>query len=216
MITSGLVRALQDRGLKDIVELEYTGRTLAVRDFFEAYGAGAGTSLHEPGKAQREFLFPEIRFYTNDSWTLVRGVGHAHGVPILLMNRYSRGVIYVLNVPDNPGDLYELPQPVTKVIRSYLQADFPVRLDAPAQVSLFAYDNGTFIVQSYRPEDAAVEISVAGERASIHDLLSGEVVPAVADSGAASRPAPGAAPRTSFHILVPPHSYRVFRSATRN
>ncbi len=216
VITSGLVRALQHRGLKDIVELEYTGRTLAVRDFFEAYGAGAGTSLNEPGKAAREFLFPEIRFYTNDSWTLLRGVGRSHGVPILLMNRYSRGVIYVLNVPDNPGDLYELPQPVLKVIRSYLQADFPVRLDAPAQVSLFAYDNGAFIVQSFRPEAAAVEISVAGAGVTIHDLVSGAALPAVPDSGAASHPAPGAAPRTSFHVLMPPHSYRVFSSASRN
>ncbi len=210
VITAGLVRALQNRGLKDIVEIEDTGHTLAVRDFLEAYGAGAGTSLNEPGKAQREFLFPEIRFYTNDSWTLVRGVGHAHGVPILLMNRYSRGVIYVLNVPDNPGDLYELPQAVTKVIRSYLQADFPVRLDAPARVSLFAYDNGAFIVQSFRPEAAAVEISVAGDHTTLRDLLSGAAVPTVPDTGAASRPAPGAAPRTSFHVVVPPHSYRVF------
>jgi hypothetical protein len=40
------------------------------------------------------------------------------------MERYSRGAPYLLNTPDNPGDLYELPRPVTQAIRSYLQADF--------------------------------------------------------------------------------------------
>jgi hypothetical protein len=209
-ITSGLLHALQDRGLRDIVELEYTGRRIAVRDFVEGYGAGAGTSGNEPGNTGHDMLFPEIRFYTNDSWPLIRGVTHARGVPILLMNRYSRGVLYVLNIPDNPGDLYQLPQPVTNAIRSYLLADFPLRLDAPAQVSLFAYDNGSFIVQSFRPESASADIVVAGAHAQIRDLLSGEAVSGEPDTGAAARAAPGDPVRTRFHIQVPPHSYRVF------
>jgi hypothetical protein len=209
-ITSGLVHALQHRGLKDIVELEYTGRKIAVRDFVEGYGAGAGTSGNDPGDAGRSILFPELRFYTNDSWPLIRGVTHAHGVPILLLNRYSRGVLYVLNIPDNPGDLYQLPQPVTNAIRSYLQADFPLRLDAPAQVSLFAYDNGSFIVQSFRSESAAVDVSIAGAHAQVHDLLSGETLNAEPDTDAAPHAAAGVAARSNFHIQVAPHSYRVF------
>ena len=68
----------------------------------------------------------------------------------------------IRNRPDNPGDLYELPQPVMKAIRGYLQADFPVRLDAPARVSLFAYDNDTFIVESFRSEPASVGVFVSG------------------------------------------------------
>jgi hypothetical protein len=209
-ITSGLVHALQDRGLKDIVELEYTGRRIAVHDFVEGYGAGAGTSGNDPGSAGRSILYPELRFYTNDSWPLIRGVTNAHGVPIMLLNRYSRGVLYVLNIPDNPGDLYQLPQPVTNAIRGYLQADFPVRIDAPAQVSLFAYDNGSFIVQSYRSESSAVDVSIAGAHAAVHDLLSGELLTAAPETDATSHAVAGAVARSSFHIQLPPHSYRVF------
>ncbi len=219
VITSGLLHALQGRGIEDIVELEYTGRKIAVHDFLEGYGAGDGTSLNEPGVVGRDILFTDIRFYTNDSWVLLRGVANAYGMPILLMNRYSRGILYVLDVPDNIGDLYSLPQPAMNVIRSYLQADFPVRIDAPARVSLFAYDNGTFIVESFRPEPVSVRISVAGTHTKLSDLLSNESVPADGDANVAlhartdpQRREPDAKPRTSFAVQIPAHSYRVFRA----
>jgi hypothetical protein len=209
VITSGLLQALQGHGIEDIVELEYTGRKIALRDFVGAYGAGRGVSLNAPGEMSRALLFPEIRFYTNDAWPLIRGVAEARGVPVLLMEHYSRGILYILNIPDNPGDLYELPRPVTQAIRSYLQGDFPVRLDAPAQVSLFAYDNGTFIVESFRPEPSAVDVSVLGTHQTLKDLISGEVTSAESAAGNADARNPIVAPRTRFRIQVRAHSYRV-------
>lgn len=214
VITSGLLNALQFRGMRDIVELEYTGRHVAVSDYFASYGAGRGMSLSEPQATHSAILFPDIRFYTNDSWPLIRGVAETYGVPILLMNSYSRGELYVLNIPDNPGDLYELPQPVLTTIRAYLQADFPVRLDAPARVSLFAYDNGTFIVQSFRADPVTVGVSIAGGNGEPSDLLSGERVPAESHAsgadGVVRREAPADSTRRTFRIDMPPHSFRVF------
>jgi hypothetical protein len=206
VITSGLLSQLQGHGLEDVTELERTDRKISVHDFVGAFGAGRGTSLNEPGKTAPSVSFPDIRFYTNDTWPLIRGVANARGVPILLMNRYSRGVLYVLNVPDNPGDLYRLPQPVLSAIRGYLQADFPVRLDAPDHVSLFVYDNGTFIVQSFRGEPASVEVSVSGSGTRLRDLSSNEVI--VANTSATTAGTQGE--RTDFRVQIPPHSYRVF------
>ena len=218
VITSGLLHALQDHGLQDIAEWQYTGRKIAVHELYEGYGAGNGTRLDQPG-AGRDILFPEIHFYTNDSWALLRGVAARHGLPIMLMNRYSRGVLYVLDIPDNIGDLYALPQPALSVIRTYLQGEFPVRLDAPAQVSLFAYDNGTFVVESFRPEATPVGISIAGTHSKLKDLVSGEEIAASGNSTvnlpartAAQRRDPDAGTRASFSVQIPPHSYRVFKA----
>jgi hypothetical protein len=218
VITSGLLHALQGRGIEDIAEWEYTGRQIAVHEFLEGYGAGNGTRLNDPG-SRYDVLFPEIRFYTNDSWTLLRGVASSHGMPILLMNRYSRGILYVLDIPDNMGDLYSLPQGALSVIRTYVQGKFPVRIDAPAKVSLFAYDNGAFIVQSFRAEPSSVGISVAGTHTKLKDLLSGEELAAGGDSNVdlkartqAQRRDPEAGTRTRFSVQIPPHSYRVFRA----
>ncbi len=213
VITSGLLRALQGHGIESIAELEDTGRSVSVRDFLGTFGAGGGAGLGGSGGQEPSIAFPEIHFYTNDAWPLVRGVSQAYGVPILLMDRYSRGVLYVLDIPDNPGDLYRLPQPILRAIRGYLQADFPVRLDAPALVSLFAYDNGTFIVQSFRADPTSVGVSVAGAHTGLVDLVSGERISAEPTAGpTAARPRAGfpQAVRTAFRVEVAPHSYRVF------
>jgi hypothetical protein len=210
VVTSGLLHALQGKGIEDIAELEYTGRKVTIHDFLNGYGAGNGTSLNDPEHDNPGILFPEIRFYTNDSWTLIRGVSNAHGFPILLMNRYSRGIFYVLNIPDNSGDLYSLPQPVSRVIKSYLQADFPVRIDAPPQVSLFAYDNGTFVIQSFRAEAAQVSVSIAGANGKLRNIVSNEMPPAEAQSPPDRQAGPQAAPRTSFKVRIPAHSYAAF------
>jgi hypothetical protein len=207
VVTSGLFRALQGKGIEDIVELEVTERRAAIREFLNGYGAGNGTSLNDrPDNAA--ILFPEIRFFTNDSWVLIRGVAESKGFPILLMNRYSRGILYVLNVPDNPGDLYRLPQPVTQVIKGYLQENFPVRIDASDRVSLFAYDNNTFIVQSYRDEEAKVTVSVAGGAVKLRDLVSGRMQSLTAVP--ANPRDPRLPQRSEGTLQIQPHSYAVY------
>ncbi len=155
VITSGLLHALADRGINDIVELRYTDRKLLAHEFYGGFGAGNGADLgNDPNAA---ILFPVIEFLTNDAWPLVRATANGGACPLLLMDRYSKGVLYVLTIPDNFADLYRLPPAVTSALKSYLMRGFPVRLDGPSQVALFAYDNNTFIVESYLPTETGRE-----------------------------------------------------------
>jgi len=211
VITSGLLRALQGKGIEDIVELQYTDHKVAVHDYMNAFGAGSGSKL---GSAQTKgILFPEIRFLTNDSWVLVRGMANDNGFPILLMNHYSKGTIYVLSVPENFTDLYEMPAEVLNTIKSYLLQDFPVRLDAPSKVSLFAYDNNTFIVESFRSEQTSATVLLTGGFSKLKNLVTGEVIEAqqaAETQGQSRRRGPGAANRATFQVTLKPHSYLVF------
>lgn len=212
VITSGLLRALLGKGMEDIVELRDSGHNLTPDAYFTGFGAGSGIQL-ESGAGQG-ILFPEILFITNDAWPLVRGTARGRGVPILLMDRYSKGILYVLTVPDNVNDLYSLPEGVLNQIRSYVMADFPVRLDAPAGISLFAYDNNTFIVQSFLDKPASVTANLPEGTAKLNNLSTGETLspasqpaPSEAQFG---RPAPG--PRYGrFTFSVKPHSFLAFR-----
>jgi hypothetical protein len=214
VMTSGLLKALQGQGLEgqrieDIAEIEYTGRKAAIKTFLVGYGAGNGTSLNEPnddkgGFDNRAILFPELKFYTNDSWPVIRGVANAKGFPLLLMNRYSKGILYVLNIPDNLGDLYDLPRPAQTAIKRFVQGNFPVLIDAASHVSLFAYDNRAFIVQSYRDSETDVTISLAGAN---RRLFQDDV-----EVRATNRTArPGEAAATDFSVRIPAHSYRLFK-----
>ena len=74
-------------------------------------------------------------------------MGGVTGCPLLHSATYGKGVLYVLAVPDNVGDLYNLPAGVLSKMKEFVAANLPARLEAPAQVALFLYDNDTLIVE---------------------------------------------------------------------
>jgi hypothetical protein len=165
IVTSGFLEATQDKGFQQLAEWRTTGHQIAIDRYFDGFGAGNGTELKEAGKTA-PVLLPEVRFYTNDSWGIIRGVAAAKGFPVLLMNHYSKGTLYLWTMPENFGDLYSLPRPLVTRIKDYLFADAPVRIDAPDHVALFTYDNGAFIVENYRDDAATVAIARTGQKAS--------------------------------------------------
>ena len=204
VMTSGLWQALAGKGADDLDEIRYTDHKVAVTHFIGAFGAGAGTEI---GKSAAPILIPHLRFLTNDAWPVVRGIADNNGFPILLMNQYSKGTLYVLTIPENFTDLYLMPEAALNAIRSYVMGDFPVRIEAPAKVTLFAYDNGTFIVESFRDEAADVTVLATGMN-SLTDLVNGDKL-----SGIEHRPRHPVEPRTTaFKLTLAPHSYRVFQA----
>jgi hypothetical protein len=201
MITSGLLRALQGKGIEDIVELTYTDRKALVTDFRAGWGANC--------KSEQEILIPQITYLTNDSWEQVTATKGATGWPILHRAGYSKAFLYILTIPDNFSDLYQYPPEVLNQIRAVATEDFNIKLEGPSQVSLFCYDNGTFIVESFLNEPVTVKIISDEPIKMIKDLLSGESfegneVPVFAFGN--RRPAP----TYSYEISIKPHSYRVF------
>jgi hypothetical protein len=212
VVTDGLFRALQGRGIEDIVELENTGRHVLADGYSAGYGPGNRNALGNETTGAPPVLFPQIGFHTNDSWALVSAMSDGTGFPLLLMNHYGKdGSFYVWVMPENFHQLDRLPAPVTSAVKNVVMKGFPVRLDGPAQVALFAYDNKTFIVESFRSEETAVTVAVLGRATKLRDLVSGDVLngqPPPAE--ARGRPPAAEEARVSFDVRVQPHSYRVF------
>ena len=193
VITSGLLKALQGKGIEDIAELECTGNKALVREF---PGGGFGGGGATP-KLDFDIVIPEIRYPTNDSWDILTTATRGLGYPLLLRTSYSKGTFYVLTIPDNFGDLYNLPPQVLNTIRNTIAGDMFVRLQGPSQVGLFAYDNNKFIVESFAPPGAAeVAASVLLDRkfTKLVDVVSGETL----------------AGQGRFELKLAPASYRVF------
>ena len=203
VITTGLLKQLQGQGLEQIADIHTTGNVLRVNAYWGGYGAGSGADL---GKTS-EILVPEIAFLTNDAWPIVRGTANGRGAPLLLMDRYSKGILYVLTIPENANDLYALPQPVLTAIRRYILSGFPFILDAPSKVSLFAYDNHAFVVESFLDAPADVTISLLDEASRLRNLATGEEIEG--KRAAVSRGS-HRAPHVEFHITLQPHSFLAF------
>jgi len=208
VITSGLLQALEGKGIDDIVELRYTGRKVLVHDYLRMFGGAAGSAT--AGTQNPDVLIPEIRFLTNDAWALVRGLASGNGFPLLIMDHYSKGTLYVMTIPDNFADLYNLPPETLTALKYYLLGDFPIRLEAPGKVSLFAYDNHTFVVESFLDKPTEVSVAITGDASRLKNLVTGETI--------ASEPPPPASPmrmqygpqRTEFKLKLEPHSYLAF------
>jgi hypothetical protein len=209
VITSGLLRALQGHGIEDIIEARCTDRKVLARKFSSGFGAGDASRLD--GATNTDILFPEIDFLTNEAWSLVRAEANGNAFPILLMDRYSKGVLYILTIPDNFNDLYALPSEVTGAIRNYLMRGFPIRLDGPSQVALFAYDNQNFVAESYLPGEVDVKVFVAGDYRHLKNLVTGEIVSGQTIPARRWFQQDVDARKVSYTIHLLPHSYAAFK-----
>jgi hypothetical protein len=211
VITSGLLREIQDKGLDQITDMRVTNNVLAATEYVTGFGFGAGTVVG----TSSPILFPDIHFYTNEDWAVVRGLDNDRGVPILLMDHYGSGELYVLNVPEEMNDFYSLPSGVLDAIRRSLTPGLPVRLEGPADVSLFEYDNGTFVVESFL--DHPVTVRVIGGFAHLENLTT-EVTSSGDPEGRAGGffgppPQPGASARPTqygYELQIEPHSFVAF------
>jgi hypothetical protein len=203
IITSGLLKALQGKGIERIAELEHTGRVSLVKTF------KAGRS--QVAEAEKAILIPQIGYRTNDSWELVSAIDGDNGWPLLHDADYSKGQLRVLTIPENFADLYHYPAVALNAIRNAITDHLPVRLEGPSKVSLFAYDNGTFIAHNFR--DEAVEVSAVVDETSSRatDVLTKQPIALKERRGnvATNKPPIVVAKYLTFDIK--PHSFRVFR-----
>jgi hypothetical protein len=207
VITSGLLKALQGKGIEDIVELEYTDRKALVRDFVLGRG---GTR-----QAKSDILIPQIMYLTNDSWEEVTCSVSGIGYPIIHSAGYANGTLYVMTIPENFGDLYNLPDELLTRYKELLNRDLYVRVEGPVHVSIFVYDNDTFIVESFLPAPVVVTVVVTKQVGGLRDLVTDEVLTAGSSNSPTGnrrmmgRPG-GARAGTRFAVQIMPHSYRVF------
>ena len=168
-----------------------------------------------------DIVIPEIRYPTNDTWDRLSATTRGAGYPLVTVSSYSKGTFYVLTIPDTFRDLYSLPANVLNSIRNFMAGDMFVRLQGPAQVGLFAYDNNKFIVESFLPPDGGdVDAGVAldAKFTKLVDVLTGETIAARqaeaggmggrGGMGGGRGQAGGGGP--SFDLKLKPASYRVF------
>ena len=194
---------MQGKGIEDIAEIRYADRKAMLSGF-------RGQPNTSP---DMHILIPQIQHLTNDAWELVSGTAQNDlGYPLLIQAGYGMGSLYVLPIPENFSDLYSFPASILTQIRNALLRDLFVRIESPGDVSLFVYDNDTFIVESFLPETVDVRISLYPRFARIRELTTVEEF--AGQSGGTSGGFGGfgmyGGKRTVVPVKIKPHSYLVF------
>ena len=203
IVTSGLLKAIPEK-IAEVCELRCTDLKALVDDF----------GWH--GKSGREFLIPQVLYYTNDAWEQVSAGrplnGGVSGYPILLRAPYSKGNLYVLTIPDDMGNLYDYPAGALNEIRRIMSKDLDIYLEGPSKVGLFVYDNRTLVVENFN--DEPVEVFIVGKPTDVttlRNLLCDEKLHPIPQQQPIMRWGPKPEPKNSFRIMLMPHSYKAYK-----
>ena len=198
IITTGLLKAIREP-LADICEL-YCGDLKAIVNDFGWYG-----------KSPREFIIPQIKYFTNDAWEVVSAgrplTGGVSGYPILLRDTYSKGTLYVLTIPDDFGNLYDYPAGALNVIRRTMSKDVGAYIEGPSKVALFPYDNKTLVVENFNDNPVTLRVVVNAKVNSLRNLLTNEVLKPAEVTINNHRYAPYKEGQTVFDVSLAAHSY---------
>lgn len=147
IVTSGFVKATLDKGLMRITSLRDRGCTATVREY--AAEASLFWNRWERDYGPKPVTIPVLEFRNNATWgAICKGIADEEAYTLLARDTYGKGQMYTLVVPDSFSDLKNYP----KLILSRMRREFAVNgiwLDSKPMISLFVYDNDTFLVYPY-------------------------------------------------------------------
>jgi hypothetical protein len=192
MITTGLYRDLQGKGIEDLVELELTDKKASVQKFL---------NWRDVAYSEKAVEIPQMRYATNDSWELITALDNGLGYPILQQAAYANGKLFILTIPDNFGGLYDFPKETLTGIKQVLMDNLFVYTDSPSKISLFVYDNNSFIVHSFKEHELPVKVVLDKKFKKVVNLETNREMDLVVENG-----------KAVFTTNINPHTYAVFQA----
>ena len=165
MVTTGFLAATMDRGVQRLTSVRLRGRHVSC-DRWRVEAAGQENRCTYP-TGNRPVTLPVAEFRNNATWAVVKGMHGEESYGMLLRDSYCDGRLWTLAVPDAFPDFYHIPAEALSRIRQAMPVN-GAWLEGGARISLFAYDNDTFVLYPYVMEGvqrSVVRLHVKGAKA---------------------------------------------------
>ena len=163
IVTTGFIDAVKGRGLERLTSVRLRGRTVTA----DRYRVETARGRCVFPRGIKPISLPVAEFRNNSTWAVVKAANGEESYAILLRDDYMDGHLWTLAVPDAYPDLYAIPAEALSRIRQAVPVE-GVWLEGPARISLFLYDNDTFVVYPYVMDGVqreVVRLHVKGARA---------------------------------------------------
>lgn len=180
IVTSGLVIKLGD-AFHELTHVSYTNKKSLVNSYM--CSADGGVTMAGNLESSKSILLTQPQFFTNDVWQIAGGYGEDNNTPIIMKTKYSKGRLFIFTIPDDQGNLYHYPTQILNTLREILCKDLPVVLKGDSKITLFIYDNDTFILRSFLPYYAKASVLIKKANAIITDLENGNTISGEAVEG---------------------------------
>lgn len=176
IVTSGFVQATLDKGLAKITSLRDRGRKAQVREYTAE--ASRFYNRWERAFGEKPVNIPVLEFRNNATWGAVcKGIAEEEAYTLFALDTYGEGQMYTLTIPESFSDLKYYPN----VIRDRMRKEFAVNgiyLTGDPMISLFAYDNDTFVIYPYvdaATRDSDIYVHIKGAE-TIVNVDNGQVI----------------------------------------
>ena len=198
VITSGFLKKMQNKGIKEITSAKYTDQKVN-SDIFAVNTRGCSFENYYQGN--QNILLPVLNFKNNDTWPLAVTINGNNSFPLLLKDYYGGGTLYTLTIPDNFSDFEKYPSQVLTIIRKSLMENQDVYLEGEGGIGLFLYDNNTLIIESFKPHKSSVKIHIKGNNVKLYSASGEREINKFRSSNQ----------ETVFEVKLQPASYKTYR-----
>lgn len=164
--------------ISDLTSIKYTNRRLDADEFQVSINGFYGRKYV---KSSYPISFPLLEHRNNATWSIMNAGHGEYHESILMYDTYGKGKFEVLNLPEMPSRIRDLPSEVLTQIRFELLGDGKIWLDNGYGVSLFTYSNDTFGIYCYTNDGCAPQdfnIHVKGKYSAIEIIKDSEEGPA--------------------------------------
>lgn len=151
IVTNGFVKATLDKGLKRITSIRDRGRIATIQDY--AAEASLFYNRWERDRGVAPVTVSVLEFRNNATWGAVcKGIAEEEAYTLFARDTYGDGQMYTLVVPDSFSHIKRYPN----LILTRMRKEFAVNgiyLEGDPMISLFVYDNDTFVLYPYVDND---------------------------------------------------------------
>ncbi|MCR4742694.1 MAG: hypothetical protein K5866_07510 [Treponema sp.] len=158
--TSGFMLKAGDK-LSELTSAVYENKSLIADEFQVSVSGLYGRNYI---KSREAISFPMIGHRNNSSWSILNAGHGEYHESLIMYDTYGKGKFEILNLPEMPSRIVDLPAQVLTVIRQELLGNGKVWIDGENGVSLFTYDNDSFGLYCYtndgcKPVDFNIHIN---------------------------------------------------------
>ncbi len=176
IVTNGFINATLGKGIERITSIRYNGRHLTTNQFCAENSIFRNSWERE--SSQKPITVQMLEFRNNATWgAICKAIAEEDSCTLLARDAYGDGQMYTMVLPDTFSDIKYYPDTVLSRIRKEFSVN-GIRLDAKGQISIFIYDNDSFIIYPYVDNNTyASDITVyIANAASISRLSDSSVI----------------------------------------
>jgi hypothetical protein len=172
IITNGFLHDTWDRGIRDLTNLEITGRHMRGSEYMtgDRNHAAEGRVFKAHGDVEIEIFNNK----DNAGWEDVSLNDREFNAPFFNEEDYSNGQVFLLNVPMNYADIYNIPGAVMDVMARHMTVGQKVFISSDDKVCLYNYDNGVFGIHNLEFYPSQVRVHVRGDARALVNIETGE------------------------------------------